>query len=102
MHHYKLPRFGCGKRLFKIKDLDFTHLFTPIVVSCDGNSLERLVPALGAKLFRHDGGDVEARVTPKVPCSRLLNEEAVEREDVETELFENVLRRQMTINRCHS
>ena len=45
---------------------------------------------------------MEARVTPKVPCSRLLNEEAVEREDVETELFENVLRRQMTINRCHS
>ena len=73
-----------------------SHLFTPIVVSCNGNSLERLVSASGAKLFRHDGGDVEAGVTPKVPRSCLSNEEAVDREYVETELFENVLR---TINR---
>ena len=78
-----------------------THLFTPVVVSRDGNSLERLVPALGAKLFRHDGGDVEAGVTPEVPCSRLPDEEAVEGEHVEAELFEDVLGRQMTINRSH-
>ena len=78
-----------------------SHLLTPIVVSRDGNSLERLVPAPGAKLFRHDGGDVEARVTPKVPCSRLPDEEAVEGEDVESELLENVLRRQIPINRFH-
>ena len=76
-----------------------SHLFTPIVVSCNGNSLERLVSTSGAKLFRHDGGDVEARVTPKVPRSCVSNEEAVDREYVETELFQNVLRRRMKINR---
>ena len=68
-----------------------SHLFTPIVVSCNGNSLERLVSASGAKLFRHDGGDVEAGVTPEVPRPRFPDEEAVQREDVEAELLQNVL-----------
>ena len=73
-----------------------TYLLAPIVVSGDRDSLERLVAALGAKLFRHDGGDVEAGVAPQVPRSRLPDEEAVEGEHVEAELFQNVLwRRQI-------
>ena len=69
----------------------YADLFASIVVSRDGNALERLVPAPGAKLLGHDGGDVEAGVTPEVPRSRLPDEEAVEREDVEAELLENIL-----------
>ena len=69
----------------------YAHLFASVVVSRDGNALERLVPAPGTKLFGHDGGDVEAGVTPQVPRPRLPDEEAVEREDVEAELLENIL-----------
>ena len=60
-----------------------TYLLAPIVVSGDSDSLERLVAALGTKLFRHDGGDVEAGVAPQVPRSRLPDKEAVEGENVE-------------------
>jgi hypothetical protein len=68
-----------------------TYLFATVIVPSDGDSLKRLVAALRAELSRHLRGDMETSVAAQVPRPRLAYEVSVQREHVQSELFQHVL-----------
>jgi len=60
-------------------------------VKRDRHSFQSLVSALGAELFGDVWNRFEARVAPLDPRFRFVNDDAIDGNDVQTHLSQNVL-----------